>query len=733
MKREDTGLFCLLAAVFFSIVAGGHVQIDAKPDTRAALGLFLTFLACLGSVSSVFVLSRNRKSGLASAAFAITIGFLLFDVLEGGAMFATMRVFVALLVFGGLAFAVGTSRIVQMPSVVYAGFLALLVAALGTSILVSEFRSVSASVWLNWVTYAAGLYLAVAVLGRKTGPRLLIEVFVLATGTVAAKGVLEYLLVRATEPTHRIFADWNNPNALAGLMLTALPLALALACAGDKTKRIAAGACAALMVTAIALTQSLGGMLVAPIGVGALLVAALAWKQGRSVLPAFAPLAAGVAIVFLVQLTTPRQIAAGPVQATVATTEQSSSAEYRKLLWRGAVQLIESQPVGIGVGAYRFHSARSGLNEQTHLTHQTYLQIALEGGPIALIGILGLGVAWLVRMFIGARSLDRERNVLRAGVLGAVVACGANGLLESNLYYFGAGFLLFVLLGAGLQLAADGTSPESLPSGLRGLIVVTCCVAPFAVLLWIMYVENAKSALLESLGQSDRSVVLAARDSLAAIAGPDSESWYLLAWIYPPSPDERVALYKRAVRLGPSTRHLRGLAQAQADTGETDEALKTIDRALKYDPNNLRTLAMKMGIEEGAGATIAAIETANRIIAVEETPYMQTRALAELVPTEPFEARLFIAKGTKDENEKARLMREAVDGYVRYRHVTVPKVLQFDSEGLDFLGETRAEAEQKLAIAKDAAEQLERLYESMREPEMAKEARAAMEQLTLNP
>jgi tetratricopeptide (TPR) repeat protein len=360
------------------------------------------------------------------------------------------------------------------------------------------------------------------------------------------------------------------------------------------------------------------------------------------------------------------------------------------------------------------------------------LQVALEGGMIAFVGIIGLGIAWVVRMFMGAKSLDQERNVLRAGVLGGVVACGANGFLESNLYYFGAGFLLFVLLGTGLQLAADGTSPESLPRRLRGMIVATCCVVPFAFALWIMYVENAKSALLESLNQSDRSVIEGAKDSLSAIAGPDAESWYLLAWLYPASPVERIALYTKAVRLGPSTRHLRGLAQALADVDKYDEALRALDRALEYDPNNLRTLSTKMGIEEKSGAMDAANETANRIIAVEDTPFLQTRALAELVPTEPFEARLFLARHTEDQALKAILMRGAIDGYVRYRRVTVPKVLQFEKEGLDFLGETKSVAEQKMAVAKEAAEELAKLYQSMGDSPAADEVRVLANGLTVD-
>jgi tetratricopeptide (TPR) repeat protein len=725
VKKEDAGLFCLLAAVFFAVVAGGHVSMDALPESRAAGGILVTLLA---SCAIVWGLLDPKTKHVPTVIGALLV---LYDPLDGGQMFTTVRVFIALLVFGGLAFVVGKDRVMQMPTVWYAGFLALLVAGLGTSIMVSEFRTVSVDAWVNWLVFAAGLYLAVATLGRKRGPHLLIETIVLAAGLVATKGIIEFLLARAGEPGYRIFADWNNPNALAGMLVTALPLALYVGATSEGAKRTVAWVAATFMATAIVLTQSQGGLLVAPIGIVAFVLTALAWRGGKRIFTVAVPLVAAVAVIGVIKLTTPQlqtQPTANPQTAAIGQNhEQASSARYRLLLWRGAVELIKRQPVGLGVGTYRFHSARSGLTEQTHLTHQSLLQVSVEGGFIAFIGILGLGIAWTIRVLTGAKALDEERNLMRAAVFAAVVACAANGFLESNLYYFGAGLLFFVLLGAGLQLSADGTSPESLPNGLRASLVVGCCVLPLVACVWAMYMENAKSRLLTALMHEGPSEVQSAAESLKAMAGQDGEAWYLLAWMFPTNPQERVALATKAVQLAPSTRHYRVLAESQFELGQHDAALQTIDKALERDPNNLRTLMLKLEFEDKSGALAAAVATAERIVAVEQTDYLKTRALAELIPTEPYEARIFLVKHEPDINKKIELLTQAIDGFLRYKAVTIPKVKLFDSGGLDFVGETRKRAEEKMAMAREAADQLALAYESAGEPEKAEEARKMKE------
>ena len=734
MKKADVGQFCLYSAVAFAIIAGGHVSLDTQASSSSPLGLVITLLAVLAGVAGAFVLwdsdPKTRPTGIGLVAVCMVVT--LFDLVSGGEHFATVRMFAVLLVFGGLTYVLSTRRVVQLPTAVYGGFAVLVVASLGFSIMVSEFRIVSLDAWLYWLCYAAAMYLAVSVLGRVKGPAMLADVVVAATSLVAVKGIVEYLAARADEPTYRIFADWNNPNALAGLLGTALPLALCIVVSATGARRSVALAGGAAITAALVLTQSKGGLLAAAIGLVAFLLCALAWKAGRKTLLAAAPIAAGAVVFGIIVFTTPSKAEGAPAARLVAGTEQAQSTEYRKLLWKGAIELAKQQPVGYGVGTYRFNSARSGLNEQTQLTHQSFLQVLVEGGWLALVGLVGLAVTWTVRMFQGARALSDDRNLLRAGVFAAVVACAANGFVESNLYYFGTGLLLFVLIGAGLQLAADGTSPESLPSGLRGMMVALCCVLPMLAMLWMYWLDSAKSTALAAMADRDAVAIESSVSALGSLGSLDGESWYMRAIYTAKDEDERISGLERAVALAPSTRHLRALAQMLAAKNEVSKALRTIDRALFYDPNNLRTLSLKMDIEEGVGDIAAAKTTAERIIAVESTPYLQVRALPELVPTEPFSARLFLAAHTADKATRAKLLRAAVEGFVRYRDTTVPKVLQFDGVGLDFAGETIENAEKKLAAARKAAEELIALYGESGDVAGAEEVRELSKALTLD-
>lgn len=745
MKKIEPGLLLLLVAMFFAIVAGGHVSLDARPLQGSPIGILATLLAAFCVPLGVWFLMRKEgeNDGVIGSVLIGLAGVIVvadahpkFNMFQGGEMFATVRLLVALMVFGGLTHVLLKQRVVQMPGAWYGGLVVLIVTAMGTSVLVSEFKSVSLDAWSYWLIYGAAFYLTIATVGRVRGPRLLLETIVAAASFVALKGIVEFVMIREAVPTHRIFADWNNPNALAGLLVVAIPLALALSISAESvTRRVVSVLGGGVVLAALVLTQSKGGLLVAPIGIVVFMLAALVWKSGKRSLFGLVPIAVGALIFGLIQITAPKTDTPGaPLQRlTQAGGEQAQSTDFRKLLWRGALDLFEQSPVGHGAGTYRFISAKSGLHEQTQLTHQSFLQLAVEGGALALVGIVGLGLAWTVRMFLGAKALDLERNILRAGVLGAVVACAANGFLESNLFYFGTGLLMFVLIGAGLQLASDGTSPESMPAGLRYMIVCTCCALPLGLSIWSMRAESAKLAVVNALASQDTALLAASLDALDSTNTFDDESIYLRAMLGSETEQQRIELLQSASDHGPRTKHLRALASAFQKTGDTSRALMALERALFYDPNNLRTLNLRLEIEIETDSITSALTTADRLIAVEEKSYLQVRAIPEYVPTETFQARLFLVTQTSVPSEKTKLLRKAVDGFVRYADITIPKILQMVEGGMpSFAGDTRLIAEEKMRIARAAAVELIALYRSLGDDQSAEEVEALSERLTLD-
>ena len=96
------GLGALLTALFFVIVAGGHVSLDARPESPAALGVVVTLAA---AVCAFLGVTKLQEKDLVTAALLIGLATLgvVADPLVGGDMFATVRTLVAVLTFGGLA------------------------------------------------------------------------------------------------------------------------------------------------------------------------------------------------------------------------------------------------------------------------------------------------------------------------------------------------------------------------------------------------------------------------------------------------------------------------------------------------------------------------------------------------------------------------------------------------------------------------------------------------------
>ncbi len=722
------GLVCLLSALFFAVVAGGSVPVDAQPLFEPLSGLLWTAIAAVSFAVGICLVSESvndskRLQGvvLVSIAGAVVV----YDFFAGGDATSVVRILCSLFVFGGFAHVLFKNRVVQMPSVLYNGPIVVFIASMMAAMLISEFRFIGADSLQYWALCIAAYFLATAVVGRVAGPRLVVETIIAGCTCVALKGIVEYLFMRADEPTFRIFADWNNPNALAGMLVGAFPLAVGLACASKGVRQYFALAGGTVITVAIALTQSKGGLLVFAFALVAFLAVALLWRARSKALLVFVPILAGAALFMLVQ---PRPAApkidpiatrsapvgggAAPMQRVINSQGESiQSTAYRKLLWKGAILAWKEQPVGYGPGAYKFYSARAGLTEQTQLAHQSYLQIAVEGGALAALSIFFLAVVWMVRMFRGAGPLSFERNMLRAGVVASVAAIGANGFVESNFYFLGTGLCLFVLLATGLQLAADGTAPESMPRPLRMSMVVLMCLLPLVVSVWAVRLELAKSALVGALLKMDRPNIAVATSALQSTKLLDDEALNLLAMVETDA-TKRLELLKQAVATGPRTKNLRALAEEQSRHGDNKSAIETLNRALLYDPNNLRTLFRLMETQDRLEDTTAVAMTANRIVSVEGTDYLKVRAIPELVQTEPFSARIKLATLATDKLQKAKLLSEALAGFMRYRQITVPKIFEFAKGGYDYGSETVETAKAKMAEGQKAATELEQIYSS---------------------
>jgi O-antigen ligase len=648
---------------------------------------------------------------------------------------------VTVLVALALALHLGTHRVGQLPKPKLMLSLSALATVSFASILVSDYRALAIPAGVSWVVYCLALVAGTVVAGRSKGPLILIGGTFLGCFVVALRGIVEYQ--NSIDPTWRIFGGWVGPNAVAAMLVVGLFLGLALTATQERVAALVAGLGTAMIGFALLLTQSRGVLLAA--APAALMFVILLWvgraKETRGL--AFARVS--VVAVLIVGLgfglqfrqqarpapTGGQAQAGGEAPAALsrfadAESTREQSFEFRRQLWRGAVELIRQNPVGTGAGSYVFASARPGLTTQTKLTHNSFLQLAVESTPLALAALLGLGVLWTVAVLSRFRSLESAESTLLAGIVASVVAVSAHSFIDSDLHYFGIGFTVFVLMGVGLVLACDAVAPELLPKSIRAGGIMLCLI-PAVAMVHASLLESAKSRVRGAVAAGN---VAAVREELAtakSLGSFDGEVWFLSAQTAA-SESERLADLRKAATLSPTTRNLRTLARQQAATGDTAAAVASLSRALVLDPNNLLALRQLLDVFRLAGDENNAIETARRLILVEDSGYFKTRSLPEIIPTETLEARLYLVDHVPAQ-EQIALLRQAVDGYMQYASVTLPRVAQVAKvdEKLDFGGQTVERARGHMQLASAAATKLSELYRGAGDATAADGARADAE------
>jgi tetratricopeptide (TPR) repeat protein len=193
-------------------------------------------------------------------------------------------------------------RIQQVPGQTFTAVWLLFFLFVGVSAIFSSFRSLSLTLWLEWLVYGAGVFAVVACVGRNRGPLAVLSALSAGSAVVALKGLMEYGQMRGTDASWRIFAGWVNPNATAALLLIGFFVSLGLCVTAERLPALLAGTAAVLVAFAIFLTGSKGGVsLGLPLGTIAFAVC-LSRKTGGGIaaLVAFALVLAGlIGVMFL--------------------------------------------------------------------------------------------------------------------------------------------------------------------------------------------------------------------------------------------------------------------------------------------------------------------------------------------------------------------------------------------------------------------------------------------------
>jgi len=676
------------------------------------------------------------------------------------------HVLLALPVFAAMVVLLLRRRIQQIPYPYVAVFLMLLVGGLSFSVAVTSYRALSLNVWIEWAAYGVAYLAAVSGLGRRVGPLALLGAVFVGTVVIAQIGVLDYLGMRRTDPTWRVFCNWNNPNAAAAMLVLGFLCGLSVPTVRERSVNLLLNVMVtvggALALTALLLTGSKGGTLLA-LPTGLVMLGLLGGRRHAALYPVAALVLALSAIGFLKSLpylgpgaallfatatlwparvtigrlagavafsaflltffssTTPGKVqttSAGRLAAAASTQDQSAT--FRLNLWKSAAKLAEERPVtGWGLGSYRYESARPGLVTLTAFSHNSYLQLAAEAGFGALILFVGFIGVWTRRTFRGSSRLPEAQRLPFAAAVGGVASVLAHCLVDSDLSYFGLGLTFFLVMGAASLLAADAVAPEFVPRNSR-YVAATGIAALWLFFAYLGWADLAKSEVRFAQSLRQKGDVA----SLEGLIGWDGDAAYLWAAAQPPGSQEPAMA--RAFAIHPTPKFARRLARIRVENGDLTGAAEVLHAGLIRDQLNLAALYQLLQVQQAQGLDDQARATAQRIVDVEQTPYYRIRSLEQIVPTETFQARLVLAKDAKDPREKARLLGDAVDGLCRYAQITAPEIMRAAKIGTTFAGETPREAREKTTVganaARTAASLFRQLGDAKRAAEMTKDA-----------
>ncbi|CAN5653086.1 hypothetical protein BH11ARM2_BH11ARM2_26250 [soil metagenome] len=617
-------------------------------------------------------------------------------------------------VLGLLSSVLVRRHVIQVPTPGVSIFVLFFAALLCGSVIYSSHRGVSLGLLPEWLTYLAAIYAVVATVGRRVGPRAIVLGAFVGGVVVALRGVAEYGQMKSLDASWRIFAGWINPNAAASALMIGFLSGLAVVVLESRARALLAGVLTGLIGLALTLTQSRGGLLVTGICTILFLVLVLLWSSERKL--AVGRLAGTLALtVVLAFAAVPRAAPApnGPVgggagfsrlQGSSESTDQSTA--FRKNLYSGALQMMRANPIGYGLASYRFESSRSGMNTQTVLAHNAFLQLGTEASVLAPLVLLAFGGFWMWLMLRGSRLQPPDTKILKAAIIATVVGVAIHSFVDSDLYYFGIGLPFFVFIGLGLLLASDAVTPEYTPKGprLAGAAALGL-VATLALLAGGAEATRAQARLAIGTQHFEEGVALA--QTAAAMWPMDGEARYLISRTLPDAA-QRIPLLQEATDKNPSARNYRALAEAQYENGDRVGAISSLNQALSHDPDNLPALGKLLNIYRDHRDQDAAIRIARRLVDIEETPYFKVRSLEYLVPTETFKARVYLASLTDDPALAASLLKPAVAGFADYAKLTVFQVQEVDkvSPGGAYAGETMLDVRDNMRIAQTAARQL---------------------------
>jgi len=339
---------------------------------------------------------------------------------------------------------------------------------------------------INRFTIAIAVYLACLFLLRDNKSlRRVVTIFVAMATVVAVANVLGYfnhdVSLTMMSPEERLIYQQTgefsqeamrqtfgslDPNDLAAVMATTLPLALWLA-TGSFVRRMIWTPCAMVMAIGVVPTQSRGGLLgLAAAAVVLILVGTRGFKR----IAMAGTLTIG-ALAFM-------QLAGDRIGNISGEDYNFTQSEGRIAIWKRGIVWTIKRPWGYGLNNFPYYFGL--LNGPDRAAHNSLIQYSVE------LGVLGISAYLLICASLVKSLLKIRQNAIKRGregqelatlsghILAMLAACWTTGFFLSNAYYP----LTYMALGIGSAVVLsrigsnDATmaaaAPPPIPTGPAG-------------------------------------------------------------------------------------------------------------------------------------------------------------------------------------------------------------------------------------------------------------------------
>ncbi len=298
---------------------------------------------------------------------------------------------------------------------------------------------------------------------RKTLLRL-IDALLIAGIVVAVIGLFQFVtgesVITAEEGTRRLASVYGSPNNVGLFLGRCIPFLLAfLLVRVDRPRRVFAGIGLAIMLVAVALSQSAGALF---LGVPAAIAAVLLLALGRRGLIALLGLA-GISVVGVaVALQSPR---------LAHVLDFSSGTNFIRIrVWQSALQMIHDHPItGLGLDqflyAYRGQYILPDAWQEPNLSHphDFLLDFWIRLGILGVLVFIGLQIAFwrsAFQLYQQFKTRDPLLFALIIGVMGSMINLLVHGLVDNSVFVNDLVYVFMLLLVVISNIRAIDANPE---------------------------------------------------------------------------------------------------------------------------------------------------------------------------------------------------------------------------------------------------------------------------------